>query len=81
MTKNVLEKSDGSQFTSIYEVPKSTGTSLIMINDAAFSTIPAGCYIINYGGFAETTTVAPNGLSMGDSACTNPPGETTYCSR
>ena len=79
MTKNVLVKSDGSQFTSIFEVPKWTSTSLIMINDAAFSTIPAGCYITKYGNFVETTTVLPNGLSMGNSACSTPLGDTTSC--
>ena len=79
MTKNLLVKSDGSQFTSIFEVPKGTGTSLIMINDAAFSTIPAGCYITKYGGLVETTTVLPNGLSMGNSACATPLGDTTSC--
>jgi hypothetical protein len=79
MTKKVLEKSDGSQFTSIFDVPKGTSTSLIMINDAAFSTIPAGCYITNYGGLVGTTTDAQNGLSIGNIECTNSQGDPSSC--
>jgi len=79
----VLLKADGTAFTSsIFDLakgPSFPGTAKVLINDAAFSTIPAGCYIINYGGFVETTTVVPNGLSMGDSACATPLGDTTSC--
>ena len=77
----MLQKADGTAFTSsIFDVPKgpsSPGTSTLLINDAAFTTIPAGCYITKYSDLVETTM--PNGLSMGNNLCLTPPGDTTSC--
>ena len=46
MSKIVLLKQDGTVFpSSSFEVPKGGTENKVMINDAAFSTVPAGCAI------------------------------------